>query len=91
VIRWVPAFVIPISSGGILTTLTDGTNQYYVRPLEIEQRMSATSMTSCSTLSTTDFSGYVLPDSAIWTDPVAYNGSEPALTSAPAVIGGVVQ
>jgi hypothetical protein len=45
----------------------------------------------CLALAATDFSSYTLPDISIWTDPVVANGTEPNVTTAPAVIGGVVQ
>jgi hypothetical protein len=93
-IRWVPAFTIPTLTSGNLTTVTDSSNNtaYFVKPLQVEQRMMKDpSGAACSTLSTTDFSAYTLPDISLWSDPVAANGAEPAVTSAPAVIGGVVQ
>jgi len=93
-VEWVPQFTIPTSNGGNLTTLvdeTDSTIQYYVKPLLVEQRMMADSLSVCSTLSLTDFTAYTLPDMSLWSDPVAADGPEPSVTSAPAVIGGVVQ
>ncbi len=90
-IVWVPQFTIPESDNGIMTTLTNGNTEYYVRPLQVEQLMISVPSTNCASLATTDFSPYTLPDISIWVDPVAYNGAEPTVTSAPAVIGGVVQ
>jgi len=92
-IRWVPQFTIPTTFGGNPTTLTDGadsTIQYFVKPLEVEQRMKA-DPGACTALQGTDFSSYTLPDMTLWSDPVAANGAEPTVTGAPAVIGGVVQ
>ncbi len=90
-IRYVPAFVIPPATNGVLTQVTTelltGTATYYVKPLELEQRMMKVDVGSCSALSITS---YTLPDIATeWTDPAI--GTEPVVTSAPAVIGGVVQ
>jgi hypothetical protein len=91
IIRWVPAFTIsPAQADGSLTTVTadvDGsTATYYVKPLEMEQRMKKNDA-GCTGLAVTT---YPLPDLATeWTDPAI--GTEPAVTSAPAVIGGVIQ
>jgi len=93
-VEWVPQFTIPTSNDGSITTLTDETDstiQYYVKPLQVEQRMKADPSSACSTLSLTDFSSYSLPDMSLWTDPVVADGTKPSVTSAPAVIGGVVQ
>jgi len=89
-IRYVPAFVIPAATAGVLTEVTadttGGTATYYVKPLELEQRMKKDDA-GCTGLTTTS---YTLPDiNTDWTDPAL--GSEPTVTTAPAVIGGVVQ
>lgn len=86
-IRYVPAFVIPpVQADGSLTTVTVDTTEYLVKPLELEQRMKQDA-SGCTGLATTS---YTLPDLATdWTYPAI--GSEPTVTSAPAVIGGVVQ
>ena len=92
-IRYVPQFTIPTLNNGSPTTVldsSDNTTQYYVKPLQVEQRMKA-DPGACSTLALTDFSSYTLPDMTLWADPVVANGTEPSVTSAPAVIGGVVQ
>jgi hypothetical protein len=89
-IRWVPQFTIPTLTGGQPTTVTDGSNTYYVKPLQVEQRMKA-DPGACTFASSIDFSSYALPDLTIWSDPVTANGTEPSVTDAPAVIGGVVQ
>jgi hypothetical protein len=86
-IRYVPAFVIPpTQADGTLTKVTVDTTEYLVKPLELEQRMKQ-DVGGCSALSVTP---YDLPDLATeWTDPAI--GTEPVITAAPAVIGGVVQ
>lgn len=92
-IRYVPQFTIPTLTGGSPTTVldaADNTTQYYVKPLQVEQRMKA-DPSACTTLATTDFTAYTLPDISIWSDPTTANGVEPTVTAAPAVIGGVVQ
>jgi hypothetical protein len=87
-VRYVPAFVIPpTQEDGTLTKVTVDTTEYLVKPLELEQRMMPVDVGYCSTLSVTP---YTLPDLATeWTDPAI--GTEPVVTAAPAVIGGVVQ
>lgn len=90
-IRYVPAFVISPATNGVLTEVTSeeasGTMTYFVKPLQLEQRMLKVDIANCSALSVTT---YPLPDLATeWTDPAI--GTEPAVTAAPAVIGGVVQ
>jgi hypothetical protein len=87
-IRYVPAFLIsPTQADGTLTKVTVDTTDYLVKPLELEQRMKSVALGSCSALSVTS---YTLPDLATeWTDPAI--GTEPVVTAAPAVIGGVVQ
>jgi hypothetical protein len=86
-IRYVPAFLIPpTQADGSLTKVTVDTTEYLVKPLELEQRMMRDDA-GCSALSVTP---YTLPDlDTEWTDPAI--GTEPVVTTAPAVIGGVVQ
>lgn len=87
-IRWVPEFSIPRASAiGDLTELRDVAQPaitYFVKALETEQRLGTGG--TCAGLTTTP---YQLPSMASWIDPVI--GSEPVVTSPPAVIGGVVQ
>lgn len=92
-IRWVPQFIIPPMTDGYLTALTDDKlNEYYVKPLEISQRMKQDlNINNCIPLMETDFSGYILPDISIWSDPVPVMGQQPVVTDPPAVIGGVTQ
>ncbi|MBI5742044.1 MAG: hypothetical protein HZA16_15170 [Nitrospirae bacterium] len=79
--RWVPEFGIADGSD-----VYDGTNYYLVKALEKEQRMTSVDVSNCSSLTLTT---YDLPSIDLWEDPDI--GSEPAVTNAPAVIGGVVQ
>jgi hypothetical protein len=92
-IRWVPQFTIP---GLTPVTATDpasnAATDCYVKPLQVEQRMMPdTTVGACLSLAATDFTAYTLPDTSLWSDPKAAEGAEPVVTSAPAVIGGVVQ
>jgi hypothetical protein len=100
-IRWVPAFTIPSTTNGTDLTEVTGTDpadntsaSYYVKPLQVEQRMMAAGdPTVCNALETTDFGSYDLPNfTSTWADPVtAIGATEPSVGSAPAVINGVVQ
>ncbi|NOZ25355.1 MAG: hypothetical protein GXO94_04595 [Nitrospirae bacterium] len=82
--RWVPEITIP--DGSEVTDGTDGTTTYLVKALEKEQRMKAVAETSCSGLTATS---YTLPSIDDWVDPAI--GDAPEISSAPAVIGGVLQ
>jgi len=82
-IRWVPEFIIPPAS-----TVTSGSATYYVKPLDVEQRMKQATAGSCAALTTTTLA---LPAMTEFTDPTTSNGAEPAVTAAPAVVGGVVK
>jgi len=60
---------------------------YFVKPLEMEQRMAeAADPSSCDALT---LKTYTLPDLAAWVDPNI--GEEPVVEGPPAVIGGVLQ
>jgi hypothetical protein len=92
-IRWVPQFTIPaLQNDGSLTTvldLTDKVTTYFVKPLDIEQRMAEDpNPANCTALAGTAFGGYTLPDISIFSNPTS---AEPSAPAAPAVIGGVVQ
>jgi hypothetical protein len=79
-IRWVQQFTIAEGS-----TVTDSSGlSYLVKPLELEQRMKAT--TGCGAL---PVSSVATPALSIWSDPG--QPVEPVITAAPAVIGGNVQ
>ncbi|RJQ43300.1 MAG: hypothetical protein C4538_12375 [Nitrospiraceae bacterium] len=79
--RWVPEFTIPDGSEA-----TDGTSDYLIKALRKEQRMASVDLSECDGMSITS---YDLPLIGLWEDPGI--GSEPTVTNAPAVIGGVVQ
>lgn len=82
--RWVPEFTIPEGS-----TVSDG-NSYLVKPLEKEQRMTSIDINTCLVPPPTNYPLPVL-DGTTWTDPDIGLQPAAAFTSAPAVIGGVVQ
>ncbi|MBI4685480.1 MAG: hypothetical protein HY755_09805 [Nitrospirae bacterium] len=82
--RWIPEY--SILDGSELTNSADGTTKYLAKALEKEQRMSVAADANCTALTLTS---YTLPDILLWEDPAI--GSEPTVTNAPAVIGGVLQ
>jgi hypothetical protein len=81
-IRWVPEFTIADGSA-----LVSGSATYYVKALEKEQRMKK-APGACTGLPVTSYASQ-LPGLADWTAPNI--GTEPTVTGAPAVIGGVLQ
>lgn len=81
--RWIPEFSIP--TGANAANGADSATEYVIKVLEGEQRMKVIAG-GCTSLTTT---AYTLPDIASWVDPAI--GTEPSITDAPAVIGGVVQ
>lgn len=91
-IRWVPEFTIPAAgAGGVLTELTDVVRPavtYLVKALEKEQRMGSLPVSTCQSAGLVT-APYVLPSMSSWVNPVI--GPEPAVSGAPAVVGGVVQ
>ncbi|MBI5343256.1 MAG: hypothetical protein HZB63_08135 [Deltaproteobacteria bacterium] len=87
-IRWVPEFTVP---DGSVMTASGAT--YYVKALDKEQRMMV-SAGGCSGLDVTPYAALTLPTIAEWVDPTTGSGSigsEPSVTGAPAVVGGVLQ
>ncbi len=82
--RWIPEF--NITAGSLATDVADGTTEYVIKPLHVEQQMSKVDASLCSDLSLTS---YTLPGIDDWTDPSI--GDQPTIDGAPAVIGGVLQ
>lgn len=82
--RWIPEF--SIAEGANMINGVNNTTEYIVKPLEKEQRMSSVAASNCSGLS---LSSYTLPVITDFTDPDLE--AEPAVSGAPAVIGGVLQ
>ena len=84
-IRWVPEFTIPDGS-----VATSGVTSYYVKALELEQRMKAVAGSVCASagLTTTSYASQ-LPTLGDWTAPGI--GAEPVVSGPPAVLGGVLQ
>jgi hypothetical protein len=87
-IRWVPEFTIPNQQGTDYTEVTGQGGPYIVKALEREERMRGVPVLACTSSGLTTTS-YTLPSMSSWANPVI--GTEPVITSPPAVIGGVVQ
>ena len=93
--RFVPQFNSPHS----LTTglVTNGGSTYYVKWLDRELRLAEQPLGSCSGLALPSVGSLSLPSASDVQDPsdatntTVYIGAKPTLTSAPAVIHGVVQ
>jgi len=88
--RYVPEFVIPADSTGVVT---DGTNTYLVKWLDREIRFARKLLSACSGLTLP--STVTLPTSAVLKDPSdpasdIYVGTKPVVTGEPRVIQGEV-
>lgn len=84
--RWVPEFTIP---SGSVAKNGNGVDAYYVKPLEVEQRMAKVEDSKCSALKAPDLSGMWPNLDTEWTAPNL--GSEPEISGAPKVVAGVIQ
>jgi hypothetical protein len=82
--RWVNEFVIQAAS--LVTQVTDGTTEYVVKPLEIEQTMKkASSATACTDAGLT-LGGLSLPTASGYSDPSI--GKKPTVKGPPLVVDG---
>ena len=81
-IRWVPEFTIAAGESVIGPKNT----AYYLKPLQVEQRMKTAPAGSCASLTMTSMA---LPTISSWIDPAM--ASEPVVAGPAAVIGGVTQ
>ena len=82
--RWVPAFTIPAGS-----IASDAANQYLIKPLEVERRMSKATISQCCAVQLENLSSSWPNLNSDWVDPDL--GTEPVLTDPPKVIAGVIQ
>jgi hypothetical protein len=82
--RWVNEIVIP--AGSLATQVKNGTTEYVIKPLEMEQQMQTASSTSVCTAAGLSLGEVILPDSSGWTDPAI--GPKPAVAGPPLVVGG---
>ena len=82
--RWVPEFVIKKASP--VTQVKDGSTQYLVKPLQVEQTMRKTSSASVCTDAGLSFGTISLPDSEPYSDPDI--GERPTVKGPPAIVAG---
>jgi hypothetical protein len=82
--RWVNEFVIPAASDAIQAK--DGSTEYVIKPLEIEQTMKTGSSSATCTDAGLSLGTVSLPDSSGWTDPDL--GDKPTVTGPPSVVDG---
>ena len=82
--RWVNEFVIPAASNVIQAK--DGTTEYVIKPLQIEQTMKKASSTSTCTEADLSLGTVSLPDSSGWVDPDLED--KPNVTGPPSVVVG---
>jgi len=82
--RWVNEFVIPAASLAIQAK--DGTTEYVIKPLEIEQTMKKASSAATCTGAGLSLGTVSLPDSSGWVDPDI--GDKPTVTGPPSVVAG---
>ena len=82
--RWVPEFMIKKAS--LVTQVKDGSTQYLVKPLQVEQTMRKTSSTSVCADAGLSLGGVSLPDSEPYSDPDI--GERPTVEGPPAVVAG---
>jgi len=75
-----------IKKASPVTQVKDGSTQYLVKPLQIEQTMRKTSSTSVCTGAGLSLGGVALPDSGPYTDPDI--GERPTVEGPPAVVAG---
>ncbi len=94
-VRFVPQFSIPFSlTAGVVT---HDSTPYYVKWLDRELRLAEEPAGNCSALTLPSLGGLTLPSAGDVLDPSdpaqtsVYIGTKPAVTSAPAVIHGVVR
>ena len=75
-----------IKKASLVTQVKDGSTQYLVKPLEIEQTMRKASSASVCTDAGLSLGGVSLPDSEPYSDPDI--GERPTVEGPPAVVAG---
>ena len=84
--RWVTEITIPAAS--LVTQVADGTTEYVIKPLEVEQTMKLASPTTACEDAGLTLGSVTLPDSSDWSDPAI--GRKPPVTGPPSVVSGKV-
>lgn len=85
--RWAPEF--SLRAGAEIEDASDSTKKYYVKPIDQEIRFAKVADSNC--LSLTLPTTATLPSIPVGDDAKSTLGPQPTVTSAPAVIHGVVQ
>ena len=82
--RWVQEIVIP--AGSLAVQVADGTTEYVIKPLEIEQTMVKTSSSSVCENAGLSIGSVTVPDNSNWEDPDL--GDKPTITGPPKILSG---
>jgi hypothetical protein len=85
--RWAPEF--SLRAGAEIEDASDSTKKYYVKPIDQEIRFAKVADSNCSSLTLPTTA--TLPSIPVGDDAKSTLGPQPTVTSAPAVIHGVVQ
>ena len=82
--RWVQEVVVP--AGSLATQVKDGTTEYVIKPLEVEQTMVKASSTSVCENAGLSLGSVTVPDNSNWEDPDI--GDRPTITGPPKILSG---
>ena len=82
--RWVTEFSIPAAS--LVTQVADGTTEYVIKPLEVEQTMVQASSVSVCENAGLSLGSVTVPDNSNWEDPDL--GDRPTITGPPKILSG---
>ena len=82
--RWVQEIVIP--AGSLAVQVEDGTTEYVIKPLEVEQTMVQASSVSVCENAGLSLGSVTVPDNSNWEDPDI--GDRPTITGPPKILSG---
>ena len=81
--RWVQEVVVP--AGSLATQVKDGTTEYVIKPLEVEQTMQSATTSVCTNAGLS-LGTVTVPDNSKWVDPDI--GDKPDVTGPPKILSG---
>ena len=81
--RWVQEVVVP--AGSLATQVKDGTTEYVIKPLEVEQTMQSATTSVCTNAGLS-LGTVTVPDNSKWEDPDI--GDKPDVTGPPKILSG---
>ena len=81
--RWVQELVIPAAS--LATQVKDGTTEYVIKPLEVEQKMQSATNSTCTNAGLS-LGTVTVPDNSKWEDPDI--GDKPDVTGPASIVSG---